>query len=181
LINFFRDPERRPAGGPETIVSPADGTILSVGPATEAPAGAARRITIFMSVFNVHVNRAPISGVLSEYSYSPGKKLAAFAEKASHENEQNLIAVTAPDGGRVAFKQIAGALARRIIFYPRPGDPLARGQRLGIILFGSRVDLFAPDGAEVLVRKGDKVRAGATALARWPEGRTSSPASAAAP
>lgn len=167
LINFFRDPERRPPGGAETIVSPADGTVLSVGPAPEAPAGASRRISIFMSVFNVHVNRAPVSGILSDYAYSPGKKLAAFAEKASHENEQNLVTMTAPSGGRVAFKQIAGALARRIIFYPRPGDALERGERVGIILFGSRVDFFVPDDAEPLVEKGQKVRAGETPLARW--------------
>lgn len=166
LISFFRDPERRPAGGPETIVSPADGTVLSVGPAAEAPPGASQRISIFMSVFNVHVNRAPVSGVLADYSYSPGRKLAAFAEKASHENEQNLITVSSP-AGRVAFKQIAGAIARRIVFYPRPGEPLERGERVGIILFGSRVDLFAPDGAEILVRKGQKVKAGTTGLARW--------------
>lgn len=169
LISFFRDPDRSPEGGPETIVSPADGTVLSVGPAAEAPPGASRRLTIFMSVFNVHVNRAPVSGVLAEYAYSPGKKLAAFAEKASHENEQNLITVAAAEDGRrrIAFKQIAGAIARRIVFYPRPGQSLERGQRIGIILFGSRVDLFVPDDAELLVAKGQKLRAGATAIARW--------------
>ncbi|MEP6769831.1 MAG: phosphatidylserine decarboxylase [Acidobacteriota bacterium] len=167
LMSFFRDPERRPVAGPEIIVSPADGTILSIGPAAEAPPGAGTRISIFMSVFNVHVNRAPVSGLVADYAYSPGRKLAAFAEKASHENEQNLITLEA-SGGKVAFKQIAGAIARRIIFYPKPGDPLERAQRIGIILFGSRVDLFVPDGAVVLVRKGEKVRAGLTGLAQWP-------------
>ncbi len=167
LVSFFRDPERRPVAGLETIVSPADGTILSIGAAPEAPPGAGTRISIFMSVFNVHVNRAPVTGLVADYSYSPGKKLAAFAEKASHENEQNLITMEA-SGGRVAFKQIAGAIARRIIFYPKPGQPLERAQRIGIILFGSRVDLFVPDGADVLVRKGQKVRAGLTGLARFP-------------
>ncbi len=166
LVNFFRDPERHSVEGPETLISPADGTILSIGPAAEAPAGASRRITIFMSVFNVHVNRAPVSGVLAEYRYSPGKKLAAFAEKASLENEQNLVTMTSPAGVRVAFKQIAGALARRIIFYGKPGDVLERSQRIGIILFGSRVDFFVPDGAEILVAKGQKTRAGVTPLAR---------------
>jgi phosphatidylserine decarboxylase len=166
LISFFRDPERHPPGGPDTIVSPADGTVLSVGPAAESPAGASRRITIFMSVFNVHVNRSPISGVLDGYTYSPGKKLAAFSEKSSLENEQNLITVRSPAGVRVAFKQIAGLLARRIIFYPRTGDVLERGRRVGIILFGSRVDLFVPDGAEILVLPGQRTRAGATPLAR---------------
>lgn len=169
LVSFFRDPERRPVGGPDTIVSPADGTVLSIGPAPEAPPGASRRISIFMSVFNCHVNRSPISGVLSDYHYNPGRKLAAFAEKASLENEQNLVTLSAGPG-RVAFKQIAGALARRIIFYPRPGESLERGQRVGIILFGSRVDLFLPDDAEVLVVKGQKVKAALTGIARWKSG-----------
>lgn len=119
-----------------------------------------------MSVFNCHVNRSPIDGTLAEAVYCPGKKLAAFDVKSSLENEQNRITVEGASG-RVAFKQIAGVLARRIIFYPRTGDRLARAQRIGIILFGSRVDLFVPDGAEVLVNTGDKVKAGLTGLARW--------------
>ncbi len=166
LLSFFRDPERAPAGGEETILSPADGTVLSIAAAPESPPGAARRISIFMSVFNCHVNRSPVSGVLADYVYSPGKKLAAFDEKSSTQNEQNRITVRSPRSP-VIFKQIAGVLARRIVFYPQPGDNLARGQRIGIILFGSRVDLFAPDGSDVLVRPGDKVRAGRTELARW--------------
>lgn len=166
MISFFRDPERSPAGDDSTIVSPADGTVLSIAPAPESPEGAARRLSVFMSVFNCHVNRAPTTGVLADYVYSPGKKLAAFDEKASTENEQNRITLEGA-GGRVVFKQIAGVLARRIVFYPRPGERLARGQRIGIILFGSRVDFFVPDGAEVLVKTGDKVKAGRTGLARW--------------
>lgn len=170
LLQFFRDPERHSDAAPDTLLSPADGTVLSIDAAAEAPAGASRRISIFMSVFNVHVNRGPISGLLSDYLYSPGKKLAAFSEKASLENEQNLITITSKAGVRVAFKQIAGALARRIIFYPRPGDAIERGQRIGIILFGSRVDFFVPDGAEVLVVRGQKTRAGLTPLARLTDG-----------
>jgi phosphatidylserine decarboxylase len=166
LISFFRDPERSPAGDEMTILSPADGTVLSIAPAPESPAGAERRISIFMSVFNCHVNRSPIDGALAEAVYCPGKKLAAFDVKASMENEQNRITMEGA-AGRVTFKQIAGLLARRIVFYPRPGDRLARGQRIGIILFGSRVDFFVPDGAEVLVKDGDKVKAGLTSLARW--------------
>lgn len=119
-----------------------------------------------MSVFNCHVNRSPLDGTLAEAAYCPGKKLAAFDEKCSLENEQNRITMEAA-AGRVTFKQIAGVLARRIVFYPRPGDRLARGQRIGIILFGSRVDLFVPDGAEVLVKVGDKVKAGLNGLAKW--------------
>jgi phosphatidylserine decarboxylase len=122
-----------------------------------------------MSVFNCHVNRAPVSGVLTDYAYTPGKKMAAFAEKASFENEQNLVTLSA-GGARVAFKQIAGAIARRIIFYLSQGDSVLRGQRVGIILFGSRVDLFVPDDAEILAVKGQKVKASLSALARWSVG-----------
>lgn len=166
LLSFFRDPERVPEGGEETIVSPADGTVLSVALAPEAPAGASRRLSIFMSVFNVHVNRAPVSGEIADYVYSPGRMRAAFQEKASTENEQNRITLASPRGG-VTFKQIAGAVARRIVFYPRVGERLWRGQRIGMIRLGSRVDLFIPDDAEVLVARGGKVRAGKTAIARW--------------
>jgi phosphatidylserine decarboxylase len=167
VLQFFRDPERVPEGGDDTIVSPADGTVLSVGEAPEAPAGAKRRLSVFMSVFNCHVNRAPVSGRLADYAYIRGSKLAAFSDKASTENEQSRITLVA-EPGSVTFKQIAGALARRIIFYPRVGDVLVRGQRIGLIRFGSRVDLFVPDGAQVLVKAGDKLKAGRTAVARWP-------------
>lgn len=166
LIQFFRDPERRPEGGPETIVSPADGTVLSVIDSPEAPPGARRRLSIFMSVFNCHVNRSPASGRLADYAYVPGKKLAAFSDKASAENEQTRITLAAAQGS-LTFKQIAGALARRIVFYPRVGQELARGERIGIIKFGSRVDLFLPDNSELLVRKGQKLKAGQSGVARW--------------
>jgi phosphatidylserine decarboxylase len=140
--------------------------VLSIENAPEAPAGAARRLSVFMSVFNCHVNRSPIRGRLSHYAYSPGRKMAAFHEKASTENEQNRITVAGPHGS-VTFKQIAGALARRIVFKPSLGADLERAQRIGMIKFGSRVDLFVPDECEVLVQKGDKVKAGRTGLARW--------------
>jgi len=166
LIQFFRDPERSPEGGDETIVSPADGTVLSVGEAPEAPPGARRRLSIFMSVFNCHVNRSPVTGRLENYAYVRGTKAAAFADKASTENEQTRITM-ATRSGTLTFKQIAGALARRIVFYPRIGDEISRGARIGLIKFGSRVDLFLPDGAEPLVKRGDKVFAGRTPVARW--------------
>jgi phosphatidylserine decarboxylase len=169
LIQFFRDPERSPEGGADTIVSPADGTVLSITEPPEAPPGARRRLSIFMSVFNCHVNRAPISGRLDDYAYVSGRKQAAFSEKASVENEQNRITLATP-GGSLTFKQIAGALARRIVFYPRVGDEMRRGQRIGMIKFGSRVDLFLPDGADLLVKDGDRVKAGRTPVARWPQG-----------
>lgn len=166
LIQFFRDPERSPEGSSETIVSPADGTVLSVTEPPEAPPGAKRRLSIFMSVFNCHVNRAPVSGRIADFAYVPGKKLAAFSDKASLENEQTRVTLAASRGSLV-FKQIAGALARRIVFYPRIGQELARGERIGIIKFGSRVDVFLPDGSELLVGKGQKLKAGQSAVARW--------------
>lgn len=167
LIQFFRDPDRSPEGEPDDLVSPADGTVLSIADAPESPPGAKRRLSIFMSVFNCHVNRSPASGRLSDYAYVVGRKDAAFSPKASTGNEQNRITLATPSGS-VTFKQIAGALARRVVFYPRVGDELVRGQRIGLIRFGSRVDLFVPDGAEPLVKAGDKVKAGQTAVARWP-------------
>jgi len=166
LIQFFRDPERTPEGGDDTIVSPADGTVLSVAEAPEAPPGARRRLSVFMSVFNCHVNRSPVTGRLETYAYVPGTKAAAFADKASTENEQTRITMKT-SAGSLTFKQIAGALARRIVFYPHVGDEIRRGARIGLIKFGSRVDLFLPDGAEPLVKRGDKVFAGRTPIARW--------------
>ena len=166
LVQFFRDPDRIPEGGSETIVSPADGTVLSVTEPPEAPPGAKRRLSIFMSVFNCHVNRAPAAGRIDDFAHVPGKKLAAFDDKASTDNEQTRVTLSAPQG-RLAFKQIAGALARRIVFYPSVGQELARGERIGIIKFGSRVDVFLPDDCELLVRKGQKLKAGMSGIARW--------------
>jgi phosphatidylserine decarboxylase len=172
LIQFFRDPERRSDAPASSVLSPADGTILTVGdaPAGEAPADLPRKVVVFMSVFNCHVNRSPIAGTIARYSYTPGKKLAAFSPKASTDNEQNSIEIA---GGplRVVFKQIAGALARRIVFRKKPGDHCARGERVGMIRFGSRVDVFLPGDAEIAVAPGDKVKAGLTVLARVGGGR----------
>ncbi|MGH9441860.1 MAG: phosphatidylserine decarboxylase [Thermoanaerobaculia bacterium] len=167
LVQFFRDPERTSAQGPDAILSPADGTILSIGAAgpDEAPPDLPKKIVIFMSVVNCHVNRSPIAGTVASYSYSPGKKLAAFSPKASSENEQNRIEVTG-ESQRVVFKQIAGALARRIVFRKKPGDRLDRGERIGMIRFGSRVDLFLSRDARVEVREGDRVKAGLSVIAR---------------
>jgi phosphatidylserine decarboxylase len=166
LVQFFRDPERTPEGGDDVIVSPADGTVLSVAEAPEAPPGARRRLSVFMSVFNCHVNRSPVTGRLDAYAYVSGTKAAAFADKASTENEQTRITMKTPSGD-LTFKQIAGALARRIVFYPKVGDEIPRGARIGLIKFGSRVDMFLPDGVEPLVKRGDKVFAGRTPVARW--------------
>ncbi len=170
LLSFFRDPERASSAPEEAILSPADGTILTVGeaPEGEAPSGLTQKIVIFMSVFNCHVNRAPIAGVIESYSYTPGRKGAAFSPKASTDNEQNRIEV-AQGRRRLAFKQIAGALARRIVFRKKPGDRLVRGERVGMIRFGSRVDVFLPASARVAVRRGESVKAGLSVLASFGE------------
>ena len=171
LLQFFRDPERSSGAPAECVLSPADGTVLVVedAPPGEAASELTRKIVVFMSVFNCHVNRSPISGTISRYTYTPGQKLAAFSPKASLDNEQNMIDL-AGDGRRVVFKQIAGALARRIVFRKKPGDHCARGERVGMIRFGSRVDIFLPPDAAVAVRPGEKVRAGLSVVARFPEG-----------
>jgi phosphatidylserine decarboxylase len=172
LLQFFRDPERVSGAPAGCVLSPADGTVLVVedAPPGEAAAELTRKIVVFMSVFNCHVNRSPISGTISRYTYTPGKKLAAFSPKASLDNEQNMIDL-AGDGRRVVFKQIAGALARRIVFRKKPGDHCARGERVGMIRFGSRVDIFLPPEATVAVRPGEKVKAGLSVVARFPEAR----------
>ena len=165
---FFRNPRRICAFGPNTACAPADGKVIKVCPAPsemvqrELP----KQISIFMSVFNVHVNRAAIDGTLTEYSYNKGRKFSAFKDKASLENEQNLSVWDGPRG-RVALKQIAGLVARRIVFDHSPGDSILRGDRIGLIRYGSRVDVFLPDDATVLVGEGDRVRAGESAIAEF--------------
>jgi phosphatidylserine decarboxylase len=163
---FFRDPERQCDHGEDVACSPADGKVIVVGSAPDqlAREGLPRQISVFMSVFNVHVNRAPVAGELLEYSYNKGRKFSAFKEKASLENEQNLSVWEGPVG-RIALKQIAGLIARRIVFDHRPGDTVARGDRIGLIRYGSRVDVFLPQDAEILVRVGDRVKAGESPLA----------------
>ncbi|HEY0593848.1 MAG TPA: phosphatidylserine decarboxylase family protein [Thermoanaerobaculia bacterium] len=170
LLNFFRDPLRRGSEREVDVLSPADGTVVQIKEIEDGAIwpGLTRQISIFMSVFDVHVNRAPISGKIIHYRYNPGKKIAAFAEKSSIENEQNLIVID--DGrARVAFKQIAGLLARRIVFDRKEGETVARGERVGMIKFGSRVDLFLPPDAEIRVNLRDKVKVGLTVLAHLKE------------
>ena len=167
---FFRNPERHCSFGPSTACAPADGKVIKV---CRAPDEMIRRalpqqVSIFMSVFNVHVNRAAIEGELTEYSYNAGRKISAFKDKASLENEQNLSVWDGP-GGRVALKQIAGLVARRIVFDHSPGDSVRRGDRIGLIRYGSRVDVFLPEDATVLVSEGDRVRAGESAIAELSE------------
>ena len=167
LLNFFRDPHRRGSEHHLDVLSPADGTVVQVKevPDGEVWPGLTRQISIFMSVFDVHVNRAPISGRIAHYRYNPGKKVAAFAEKSSAENEQNLVVIEDRHGARVAFKQIAGLLARRIVCDKREGDEVVRGERVGLIRFGSRVDVFFPPDAVIKVAMREKVKVALTVIA----------------
>jgi phosphatidylserine decarboxylase len=165
-LYFFRNPVRNCSSGKGVACSPADGKVIKVGP---APSEMVRRglplqISVFMNVFDVHVNRAAIEGELVEYSYNPGRKISAFKDKASLENEQNLSVWEGPSG-RLALKQIAGLVARRIVFDLSPGDSVRRGDRIGLIRYGSRVDIFLPGEASVLVSEGERVRAGESAIA----------------
>jgi phosphatidylserine decarboxylase len=163
---FFRNPQRSCDHGPEVACSPADGKVIVVGSSPEEliERDLPKQISVFMSVFNVHVNRASIDGELVDYSYHKGRKFSAFKEKASLENEQNLSVWEGPFG-RIAIKQIAGLIARRIVFDHEVGDHVIRGDRIGLIRYGSRLDIFLPDDARILVRVGDRVRAGESPLA----------------
>lgn len=167
VISFFRNPERTAPGDGNTVVAPADGTVIVVEKVTENPLGVeALKISIFMSVFNVHVNRAPLDGKVVDIAYHPGKFLDARDGRASSENERNGVVLETTTGIRIAFVQIAGLIARRIICYPKVGDVLVRGARYGLIRFGSRVDVYLPAGVESLVKLGDKTVSGETVLAR---------------
>ena len=167
MVNFFRDPHRRGSDRHVDVLSPADGTVVQIKdvPDGEIWPGLTRQVSIFMSVFDVHVNRAPMTGRIVHYRYNPGRKLAAFAEKSSLENEQNLIVVTDDRGATVAFKQIAGLLARRIVFDKKEGDTIVRGERVGMIKFGSRVDMFFAPDTVIKVKMRDKVQVGLTVVA----------------
>lgn len=167
FVNFFRDPRRTPPEGDHLLVSPADGRVLFVDPEVEEPrflGGRAAMVSIFMSPLDVHVNRAPVDGDVERVQYNPGKYFAAYSDKASLDNEQNAIVVRAADGRRVLFIQIAGFLARRIVCRVRPGERVRRGDRVGMIKLGSRVDVWIPGAVRLRVRSGDRVRAGETVL-----------------
>jgi phosphatidylserine decarboxylase len=163
---FFRDPDRAIPPGPGLVVSPADGRIVRIAPAGEPnPLGpGAVQLSIFLSIFDVHVNRAPIAGRIARVDYRPGEFLPAFDDKASLRNEQNSVLVE-DLSGRVAFTQIAGLIARRIVFRKRVGDAVARGERVGLIKFGSRVDVFLPVDARLGVAHGQRVTGGVSVLA----------------
>jgi phosphatidylserine decarboxylase len=162
---FFRDPERSPPGDPRLVLSPGDGKVILVvpAPADHHLGPGTTQVSIFLSVFDVHINRAPIAGRVSRVKYHAGEFLPAWDDKASLRNEQN--AVTVEDGPTaVEFKQIAGLIARRIVFTKREGDTVAAGERVGMIKFGSRVDVFLPASVKVRVQKGERVQGGLSVL-----------------
>jgi phosphatidylserine decarboxylase len=159
-LYFFRDPDRTVPPGP-VAVSPADGKVVAV----KAEAPDRNRISIFLNIFDVHVNRTPISGVIADVQYRPGHFLVASKEDASGQNEQNVVTVDG-DGTRVVFKQIAGLIARRIVFRKRPGDEVLIGERVGLIKFGSRVDVILGPEWQIVVKPGMRVAAGSSILAR---------------
>ncbi len=163
---FFRDPERKIPSGDSLILSPADGKIVAVESANEPfyLKSQAQKISIFLSPLDVHINRIPASGKVDYLSYLPGKFLAAYQDKASTDNEQTAIGISTPNG-KILFKQIAGVLARRIICRLKLGQDVRIGERFGMIRFGSRVDIFLPEGLELKVQKGDKVVGGETVMA----------------
>ena len=166
VFYFFRDPERAIPTDPGAVVSPADGRIVVI---TDEPNKGVpgKRISIFLAIWNVHVNRSPEAGTITGMEYRPGKFLAAMVARASAENEQNVISLSTARG-EMMFKQIAGLIARRVVCWKKPGDVVARGERIGLVRFGSRVDLWVPRDAEILVKLGDNVKGGSSVLANWP-------------
>jgi len=173
VIAFFRDPERTPPAGDGLILCPADGKLLAPGravPPAELDLGPEERLrlSIFMNVFNVHVNRVPCNGTVTKLAYRPGKFFNASFDKASEQNERMSVRLALPDGRNLVFVQIAGLIARRIHCELKEGQRVCRADRFGIIRFGSRVDVYLPDGARLLATEGQTVRAGETALADFP-------------
>lgn len=166
LVYFFRDPERVIPEGERLILAPADGRVLAIKPFPDwkGPFGESlMRVSIFLSVFDVHVNRAPLTSLVNGVTHTPGRFVAAWGERASAENEQTLIHFASPDGD-VWVKQIAGILARRIVCRVRPGQKVGAGDRIGLIRFGSRVDCILPATVELKVRRGQAVKGGSTIL-----------------
>jgi len=170
VLLFFRDPERHPQGGPNAIVAPADGRVVAISLDRDGHAlhrGSLRRISIFMSPLDVHINRTPTDVTVEEVSYSRGKFRAAYADDASDVNESNAILMRSDGGARIVVVQIAGWLARRIICHVGVGDHLRRGQKFGLIMFGSRVDVYLPEDVTIKVERGQRVSAGSTVIAEF--------------
>ncbi|MFC4870428.1 phosphatidylserine decarboxylase family protein [Negadavirga shengliensis] len=168
ILQFFRNPSIPIPNDPELVYAPADGKVVAVEKTMEDEYLKEQRIqvSIFMSPIDVHVNRSPISGIIKYFQYHPGKYLVAWHPKSSTENERTSIVVEQPNGLRLMVRQIAGAMARRIKWYVKEGDPMIQGKEFGFIKFGSRVDVFLPLDAELLVNVNDKTKAGMTPLAK---------------
>lgn len=166
VLCFFRDPERFIPTEPDALVSPADGKIIHIGKVAENPftEKEALKVSIFMNVFNVHVNRVPFAGRVEKVIYKPGAFYSADSSRGGLENEYCATVITTPQGNALVFVQIAGLIARRIVCWLEPGDEVLRGRRFGLIRFGSRVDLYLPPDTTAQVQEGDKVRAGETVL-----------------
>ena len=164
IFYFFRNPDRKIPMEPGVVVSPADGRVVVVK--DEENAGRpGKRISVFLAIWNVHVNRSPATGTITRLEYKPGKFLAAWAEKASLENEQNVFTLSS-EYGEIVFKQIAGWVARRVVSWKKTGDSVGRGELVGLVRFGSRVDLWLPESAEIAVKVGDNVKGGSSVIAR---------------
>ena len=165
VVYFFRDPERVPPTDARLVVSPADGRVtVIVDEPWEGRPG--QRISIFLAIWNVHMSRAPMAGRVLRVDYKRGKFYNAMGARASQDNEQNVIHLQT-DRGEIVFKQIAGAIARRVVCWKRPGDSVALGERIGLIRFGSRMDVWLPEGADIVAKVGQHVAGGTTVLARW--------------
>ena len=173
---FFRDPDRTPDHrqvDPDLVVAPADGLVMYAGPGQVgvAPAGQWQQVSIFLSLFDVHINRTPYSGLVEQVAYRPGKWHAAYRFESATENERSEITLSETVDGeerRVVFRQIVGLVARRVVTRVRPGDVLHTGQRMGLMKFGSRMDVFVPAHVELVASEGDRAVAGETVIARWP-------------
>ena len=165
VFYFFRDPEREIPAEPGAVVSPADGHVVAILE-EELDSTMGRRISIFLSIWDVHVQRAPVAGRIANVVYRPGKFMGAFRAAASNENEQNVIYIHTPQG-QLVFKQIAGAIARRVLCWKSEGEVVALGERVGMIRFGSRVDIWLPTEAQITVKLGQMVYGGESILAKW--------------
>jgi phosphatidylserine decarboxylase len=165
ILYFFRDPHRVIPADPLAVVSPADGTVLEVVP-EQLGERQGRRITVFLAIWNVHVNRSPMDGEITKVDYRPGRFYMAMKQTASVENEQNVIYLDTAQG-EIVFKQIAGFIARRVILWKSAGQRVNRGERIGLVRFGSRADIWLPLEADVVVKAGDRVAGGSSVIARW--------------
>jgi phosphatidylserine decarboxylase len=174
VFSFFRDPDRVIPSQPGAIVSPGDGQVVVVQD-EDYDGKPGKRVSIFLAVWNVHVNRSPEAGRITKMEYRPGKFVAAMRASASAENEQNIFTLST-GAGELVFKQIAGLIARRVVSWKKAGDTVARGERIGLVRFGSRVDLWVPHQAQILVKVGQNVKGGSSILASWPVQKNNSAA-----